>query len=122
MIELSLRALRIAHQLAAPPRFGEPVERLYGLPPVNDPRVIRHYLDFWIHCAVQRRGGLFPPDGYAPLNHRGQPCRRWSNDYRRWLTQDANDLRAIAQRVRVYQFRTDIVRRRLAHLLSSHEN
>ena len=47
------------------------------------------------------------------------PARRLSSAFQNALMRDANRLRAIARRVRVYQFETDIVRRRCAHLLAS---
>lgn len=48
--------------------------------------------------------------------------RKHSPDYQRGLLQDANDLRAIHRRVRVYQLRTPELHRRFAHLLASRED
>ena len=48
--------------------------------------------------------------------------RKHSPDYQRGLLQDANDLRAIHRRVRVYQLRTPELSRRFANLLASRED
>ena len=107
-----LRRLRfVARQF---PRSRE-VYRIYGEP--LEGREAPRHLNFWIHCAIARRGKLYGADGYSPDNHLGRPQRKWSDDYQRALCQDAADVAFAARRGRVYQFRTDLVRRRLGHLL-----
>ena len=49
----------------------------------------------------------------APVGRKHDP------DYQRGLLQDANDLRAIHRRVRLYQLRTPELARRFGHLLAN---
>lgn len=119
-IRCTLSVLRALRDLAAPPRPMQPVHRRYGarVESAADARVL---LDFWVYCAVQRRGGVYGKDGYSPTNHRGRPARRWDDDYQRGLVQDRNDVLFAARCGRVYQWRTDLVRARLGHLLVERE-
>lgn len=60
------------------------------------------------------------------INDKGgidQSGRRWDGDYQRALLQDSIDLQKnLRERVRVYQWQTDIFRKRFPHLLSRYDD
>lgn len=76
-------------------------------------------LTWLVQMAISRKGGrclsINDSRAGASLNHRGQPCRKESADYQRGLTQDA--IAVNTPRLRVYQFRTSELYRRLPHRL-----
>jgi hypothetical protein len=72
---------------------------------------VKRRLPFLLHVAINRRAGI--PD---------VACRKQESDYQVGLYRDSWRLRDIARRVRVYQFESQEVRRRCAHLLSSYDD
>ena len=105
----------------------------------------REHLRYLILVSIMRKGGLWPQghryqvelrsvmtgerprlemvtSGLCPLNHRGLPCRKFADDYQLHLRRDAQRLRDIAARVRVYQLETPALSRRFAHLLATRED
>lgn len=89
---------------ALPDHAYVPEADRFGLP--AQAKLLKNNFTRALHSRINLRG---------KINMGG---RRYSRDYEGALFQDRMDLRdKLQRRVRVYQFRTDIVRRRFGHLL-----
>jgi hypothetical protein len=73
----------------------------------------RRYDRLMTEAILSKTGSL------APINHRGQPYRKWSQDYQASLYRDCHAVRDHSRiRLRVYRLETAAARRRFAHILA----
>ena len=103
--------LAIVGRLAGKPVTAAELTGTLGLLRVLRLRGDRAMLAWLVHAAINRKAGI--PD---------VACRKQDPDYQTRLCLDAGRLRDIRRRIRVYQFETEDVRRRFAHLLSRRDD
>lgn len=83
-------------------------------------------VDRWLYSTARHEYDKFIAAMNRRINSRGNLCqsgRRMSDEYQNALRGDVQDLREkLTQRIRIYQFRTDIMRKRFGHILDSYSD